>query len=157
MQELGHQLGGLFLEAAPIVLILLVFYGVMRTLFFKPLLKVMEEREARTAGARKAAEAAQANAAERMKQYQEAIKQARAQVYAEHEAARQKLLDERATRLKESRTKAAGEVAAGKEGIAKELAAARRELEKSIGQLSAEIVRRVLQSPRPGSPARGAR
>src|ERR1700719_2431314 len=96
MQEIVHQLGELFLQAVPTVLIVLIFYGVLRVLFFKPLLKVMAEREARTAGARKAAEAAQAAAAEKLKQYQEALQQARARVYAEQEAARKKLLDERA-------------------------------------------------------------
>ena len=103
MQEIVHQLGELFLQAVPTVLILLVFYGVLRGLFFKPLLAVMAEREARTAGARKAAESAQAAAADKVKQYQEALKRARAQVYAEQEAARKKLLDERAAQLKEAR------------------------------------------------------
>jgi F0F1-type ATP synthase membrane subunit b/b' len=153
-----HQLGELFLQAAPTVVILLAFYAVLRWLFFKPLLAVMAEREARTAGARKAAEAAQAAAAEKVKQYQQALKRARAQVYAEQEAARKKLLDERAEQLKEARSKAAAEVAADKERIGKELAAARRDIEPSVAQLAAEIARRVLQVPSsPGSPAREAR
>jgi|SRR5271155_3674846 len=158
MQEIVHQLGELFLQAVPTVLILLVFYGVLRGLFFKPLLAVMAEREARTAGARKAAESAQAAAADKVKQYQEALKRARAQVYAEQEAARKKLLDERAAQLKEARGKAAGEVAAGKDRVGKEFVAARRDIEGSVAQLAAEIARRVLQvPPSPGSPARGAR
>src|SRR5580704_13740747 len=132
MQEIGHQLGGLFLQAVPTVLIVLLFYAILRALFFKPLLAVMAEREARTAGARKAAEAAQAAAAEKVKQYQQALKRARAQVYAEQEAARKKLLDERAEQLKEARSKAAAEVAADKERIGKELAAARRDIEPSV-------------------------
>ncbi len=98
------------------------------------------------------------NLAEKVKQYQEALKQARAQVYAEQEAARKKVLDERAALLKEARNKAAEEVAAGKERVAKELAAALLELKASVGQLAAEIARRVLQSPpRPGGPAREVR
>ena len=159
MQEIVHQLGELFLQAVPTVLILLAFYGVLRVLFFKPLLQVMAEREARTAGARKAAEAAQVAAAEKIKQYQEALKQARAKVYAEQEAARKKLLDDRAAILKDARAKAAAEVAKAKERIANELAAARRDLEATIAQLSAEIARRVLQIPPqrpPSSPAREA-
>jgi len=39
MQEIVHQLGELFLQAVPTVLILLAFYGVLRAVFFKPLLK----------------------------------------------------------------------------------------------------------------------
>src|SRR6266403_1581180 len=158
MQEIVHQLGELFLQAVPTVLIVLVFYAVTRALFFKPLLAVMAERDARTVGARKAAAGAEAAAAEKAKQYQEALKKARAQVYAEQEAARKKVLDERATLLKEARVKAMAEVAAGKERVAKELAAALQELKASVGQLAAEIARRVLQiAPRPGGPAREAR
>jgi F-type H+-transporting ATPase subunit b len=158
MQDIVHQLGELFLQAVPTVLIVLAFYLILRSLFFKPLLQVMAERDSRTAGARKAAEAAQAAAAEKVKQYQDALKQARAQVYGEQDAARKKLLDERAALLKAARTTAAAEVAAGKERVAGELAAARREVEATVAQLSAEIARRLLQTPpRPGAPAREAR
>jgi len=113
--------------------------------------------QARTAEARLGD--AQAAAAEKVKQYQEALKQARARVYAEQEAARKKLLDERAALLKEARNKAAAEVASAKARVMAELGAARREIETTVAQLSAEIARRVLQAPRPrpGSPAREVR
>src|SRR2546426_12649954 len=115
MQAIVHQLGELFLQAVPTVLIILLFYFILRALFFKPLLAVMAERDARTPGAQKAAEAAQAAAAEKVKQYQEALKQARGQGYAEQGAARKKPLEERAAQLKEARAKAAGGVSAAKE------------------------------------------
>jgi F-type H+-transporting ATPase subunit b len=157
MQEIVHQLGELILQAVPTVLIILLFYFILRALFFKPLLALMAERDSRTVGAQKAAEAAQAAAAEKVKQYQDALKQARGQVYAEQEAARKKLLDERAAQIKEARTKASSEVSAGKERIAGELAAARRDVEATVAQLSAEIARRILQTPRPGAPVSEAR
>lgn len=158
MPSIGHQLGELFLGAAPTVLIILLFYFILRPLFFQPLLKVMAEREARTVGARQAADAAEAAAAEKLRQYQEALKQARGKLYAEQEAARKKLLDERAAQLKDARSKASGEVGAAKQRVAKELVAVRREVESSVDELSAEIARRILDSPpRPSAPAREAR
>jgi len=158
MQVIVHQLGELFLQAVPTVLIILLFYFILRALFFKPLLAVMAERDSRTVGAEKAAEAAQAAAAAKVKQYQEALKQARGQVYAEQEAARKKLLEERAAKIKDARTRAAGEVSGAKARIAAELAAARRDVEATVAQLSAEIARRILETPpRPGAPAREAR
>jgi F-type H+-transporting ATPase subunit b len=158
MQEIVHQLGELFLQAVPTVLIVLAFYVMLRALFFKPLLAVMAERDARTVGARKAAAAAEAAAAEKVKQYQEALKKARVQVYLEQEAARKKVLDERAALLKEARIKAAAKVAEGKEHTARELAAALLEIKPSVELLAAEIARRVLQiGPRPSGPAREAR
>src|SRR5271165_3982737 len=103
MTELFHQLGQLFLRAVPVAIVILLFYVILRAVFFKPLLRVMAEREARTLGAQKAAEAAQAAAAEKIKQYEEALKQARAKVYVEQDAERKKLLDERAAFLKDAR------------------------------------------------------
>jgi len=158
MPDLVHQLGELFLGAVPVALIVLVFYLVLRSLFFQPLLKVMAERDARTLGAQKSAEAAQAAAAEKIRQYEEALKQARAKVYAEQEAARKKLMEERAAFLKEARAQAAAEVNAGKQDIEKEFAAAKKELQATAAQLSVEIARRVLQSPiAPAGPANEAR
>jgi F-type H+-transporting ATPase subunit b len=150
---MGAQLIELLLQAVPTVLIILLFYSILRAIFFKPLLKVMAERDARSGGAQKAAEAAHAAAAEKVKQYQEALKQARGQVYFEQEAARKRLLDERAGQLKDARGKAGIEVNAAKQRIDTELAAARRDVEATVGQLAAEIARRILQVPlQPTSP-----
>src|SRR5260370_7172872 len=91
MQEIVQQLGERFLEAVPTVLTVLAFYLILRSFFFRPLLQVMAERESRTVGAQKAAEAAQAAAAEKVKQYQDALRQARARVYALQPAAPKKL------------------------------------------------------------------
>jgi len=158
MSDLVHQLGELFLRAVPVAVIVLLFYIIMRSLFFRPLLKVMAEREARTIGAQKAAEAAQAAAAEKVRQYEDALRQARAKVYAEQEADRRKLTEERAAILKEARGKADAEVNAAKERVAGEFAGAKKEIETLTGQLAAEIARRVLQSsPAPGTPTREAR
>jgi F-type H+-transporting ATPase subunit b len=158
MPDLVHQLGELFLGAVPVALIVVVFYLVLRSLFFQPLLKVMAERDARTLGAQKSAEAAQAAAAEKIRQYEEALKQARAKVYGEQEAARKKLMEERAAFLKEARAKASAEVNAAKEGVETEFSAAKKDLGNTAPQLSVEIARRVLQTPSaPGSPASEAR
>jgi len=146
--DMVHQLGELFLGAVPTVVLILIFYFILKSLFFKPLLAVMAEREARSIGAQKAAEAAQTAAAEKVKQYRNALRQARAQVYAEQEAARKKLLDERAALLKDARAKSAAEVATAKERVAVELAAAGRDMEPSIAQLASEIATRVLEPTR---------
>jgi F-type H+-transporting ATPase subunit b len=155
MSDLVHQIGELFLRAVPVALIVLLFYAIFRSLFFEPLLKIMAERDARTIGAQKAAEAAEAAAAEKIKQYGAALKQARAKVYAEQELERKKILDERAALLKEARAKANAEVATAKQRVSAELAAAKTEIAVTTPQLAAEIVRRVLEIP--GGPSRGAR
>jgi F-type H+-transporting ATPase subunit b len=150
-----HQLGELFLGAVPTVLLILIFYFILKSLFFKPLLAVMAEREARSIGAQKAAEAARSAASEKIKQYQEALKKARNEIYAEQEIVRKELLDERAAILKEARTKFLADVAKAKERVAGELAAARHDVEAGTAKLAAEIATRVLQ-PSAG-PTREAR
>jgi F-type H+-transporting ATPase subunit b len=158
MPSLVHQLGELFLRAVPVALIVIIFYFILRSLFFKPLLAVMAEREALTAGAQKSAEAAQAAAAEKVRQYEEALRQAKAKVWAEQEAQRKKVLDERAGLLKEERTKASAEVGQAKDRVKSELEAAKRDVEVSASQLAVEIAARTLQfSSGPVQPPREAR
>jgi F-type H+-transporting ATPase subunit b len=157
MTPLVHQLGELFLRAVPVALIVLIFYLILRSVFFKPLLRVMAEREARTLGAQKAAEAAQAAAAAKVKQYEEALRQAKAKVYVEQEEARKKVLDERAAYLKDVRSKMAAEVNRGKENIAGQLESAKKEVASNVSQLADEIARRVLKPAAPGGPAREMR
>ena len=153
MPDLVHQIGELFLRAVPVALIVLIFYFILRAFFFKPLLHVMAEREARTIGAQKAAEAAQAAAAEKRKQYEQALRQAKAKVYAEQEAERKKVLDVRAAFLKETRNKATGEVNRAKESLAQELEAAKQEIAVKVPELAAEIARRVLEVSAGAGPA----
>lgn len=154
--EIVHQLGELFLQAVPTVLIVFVFYLFLRANFFKPLLRVMAERRERTVGAQKAAQASQAAAAEKVRSYQEALKKARSEVYAQQEAARQKMIEERTARIRAARESATGEVRAAKERISKELAAARPDLDVGVAQLGGEIARAILER-RPPQTARGAR
>jgi F-type H+-transporting ATPase subunit b len=156
--SLIHQLGDLLIRAVPVAVIVLIFYVLMRSLFFKPVLKVMAERQARTLGAQKEAEAAQAAAAEKIKQYQEALKQAKAKVYLEQEAQRKKLLDERAAFLKQARAESSVEVNQAKDRVAGELESAKKDIEATAADLAREITRRVLEvRPRPGGPTREAR
>jgi len=158
MSDLIHQLGDLLLGAVPVIVVVIIFYLVLRSMFFRPILKVMAERQARTLGAQREAEGAQAAAAERIKQYEEALRQAKAKVYLEQEAERKKLLDERAALLKEARSKSSGDVSQARERVEGELQAAKKEIEESARQLASEIARRILQgTPGPGGPAREAR
>ena len=156
--EILQQLGELFLAALPTTIIVFLFYLFLRWAFFGPLLKVMEERRARTEGARREAEAAQADAHEKVRAYQDALKRVRVEIYAEQDAARRAALDERGNVVRDARARANEEVRAGKERLAVEAAAARKELEAASGALAEAITRAILRpaspGPRPASEAR---
>src|SRR5580700_1280351 len=107
-----HQLGELFLEAVPTVVIVFLFYLFMRWSFFVPITKVMAERKARIEGARREAEAFRGQAAEKQRADQEALRQARAEIFTEHEAIRRVALDERAAAIQQARSRANDEVQA---------------------------------------------
>lgn len=144
--EILRQLGDLFLQAVPTVIIVFLFYLFMRWAFFKPLTRVMDEREKRTEGARKEAEAACAAAEEKVRAYEEAMKKARGAVYAEQDAERKALLDRRAEQIREARRRANERTAVAKQQIAQETAAARAQLDAQTPALAGEIVQQVFSA-----------
>ncbi len=145
--EIVQQIGQLFLEAVPTIIIVLLFYLVMKYTFFGPLMRVMAERDARTEGARRAAEASQAAAKEKIRAYEEALRKARAAVYAEQDTVRRAIMDARAAAAREARNRAMERVKSEKDALAKEVAAARTQLESTSPQLAAEIAERLLNPP----------
>ena len=145
--EILHQLGDLFLQAVPSVVIVFLFYLFMRWAFFTPIQKAMAERDAKIEGAR--VEAAAVEAAKDLQAYNEALKKARAEIYAEQEAARQVALEERAKLLKAMRGRAVEDVAAGKKRIAAELDVASKEVAGQTDILAREIAQLILENPSP--------
>ena len=141
-----YQLADLFIQAIPTIVIVFLFYLFMRAAFFKPLARVMDEREKRTAGARQEAEQARAAAEEKVKAYEDAMKKARAAVYAEQDAERKVLLERRAEQVREARRHANEKVAAAKQQILQETAAARAQLESQTPELANEIVQNVFSA-----------
>lgn len=150
--EIVHQLGELLLEAVPTIVIVLLFYAFLRWAFFQPIQKAMAERAARIEGARAEASAVESAARQDLDSYHEALRKARAEIYAEAEAARQSALDNRAKLLKAMHARAQEEVAAAKKRIAGEIASARAEIEQQTPALANEIARMILERP---SPLRG--
>ena len=153
--DILHQLADLFLQAVPTVIIVFLFYLFMRWAFFTPIQKAMAEREEKIEGARREATAVEAEARRDLERYNETLRKARLQVYAEQEAERQAILEENAKNLKAMRSLAQKEVVEAKKKIEAEVAAARTEVEGQTPQLAGEIVRSILEIPSP--PQGGAR
>ena len=73
--EILHQLGELFLEAVPTIIVVLLFYAFLRWAFFGPIQKAMAERAARIEGARAEAASVEAAAKQELDTYHEALAQ----------------------------------------------------------------------------------
>ena len=152
--EILHQLGDLFLQAVPTVIIVFLFYLFMRWAFFTPIQKAMAERSAKIEGAREEAMAVEAAAKKDLENYNEALRKAQGEIYVEQEEARQAVLEERAKNLKAMRTLARKEVDEGKKRIEVELADARKEVERQTPELAAAIAHGILEGgnlPRGGA------
>jgi F-type H+-transporting ATPase subunit b len=145
--DIFHQLGELFLQSVPTVVLVFLFYLFLRWSFFGPIEKAMAERKARIEGARAEAARLEAEAKQELERYNQRLNDARRQIFLEQEAARQAILEERARLLKAMRARTQEEVAAAKKGIAAQIAEAQREVEEQVPALAAEIARTILQGP----------
>jgi len=153
--QIPQQLGWLFLKSVPTIILFLLFYWFLRANFFKPLERTMAERNARIIKAREEAAAVQASAKGQVQSYEDALKKARAGVFAEQEKVRQAVLSERAKVLEDARSAAQSEVRAQKERIHSEFEAARAQLEGQSAELAGRIADVILEHP--AAPAGGAR
>lgn len=144
MEDLLRQLGGILLGALPTAILVVLLYFFMRWSFFGPLERVLAEREALTAGARKAADEFRAEVEARARQYEESLRQARAEVYREQEALRRQALDERARILRSTREQAHEMIREAKLQLLGDVEAAKRQLETESQRLADEIVRTLL-------------
>lgn len=153
--QILRQLGELFLEAVPTIIIFLLFYWFLRANFFKPLANALAEREARIHKAKADAEAIQAAAKATVGSYEDALRKARAGVFAEQEKLRQAALEERAAVLRTARAAAQEIVRREKKRIEGEFNAAHAQLEGQSENLASRIAQMILAGPqRPREEAR---
>jgi F-type H+-transporting ATPase subunit b len=122
----------------------IIFSQIFNQILFKPIGKVLDERESLTEGAAAEARAAARQYQSRLANYEETIRQARAESYRKIEEQRKAALDERQKLIDAARGQADAEIAKGREQIAKEAAAARTQLESEARQIAEQISRTVL-------------
>ncbi len=152
MEQIGHQLAELVWGALPTAIIVFFFILFMRWSFWTPFQRVLEQREAATSGARKEAGEMLARADEKVRGYEETLRQVRAEIYREQEAARREALAERGHALTEAREKASQIIQQARAEIAADVAAAKKDLATQAKKLAEEITRSLL-SPSAGGKA----
>jgi len=145
MDQTLQQLGELLLGAVPTVILLALLYALYTAIVHKPLQAVLAERRSKTEGAVEKSRADIAAAEARTAEYEQKLREARAVVFRAQEARRQAVLQARTNALNEARSKAQAQVAAAKNDIENDRAAAETGLPADAVALAQEIVRRVLQ------------
>ncbi|HXE76482.1 MAG TPA: ATP synthase F0 subunit B [Candidatus Xenobia bacterium] len=142
--DILSQLGDLFLGAAPTVVIVFLLFLFLRWSFWRPLERALAERHATTEGARQQAEKLLNVANEKLRQYEDALRQARTEIYQQQEASRRAALEERNHLVREARERAQASVRQSKLEIAAEVDQAKKALEGESQRLAEEISRTLL-------------
>ena len=142
--DIINQLGQLFLQAVPTVIIVFLFYLFMRWSFFQPIERVLAERHKRAEGSQRDAATIRATAQEKLRLYNESLRNARAQLFAEQETQRRRVLDERQAMINAARAGAQKSLEESKKTMSADVAAARAELERSSEALAQDIAETIL-------------
>src|SRR5947209_660587 len=128
MEQTLQQIGGLLLKGIPTVCLLVLLHFYFKAMLFGPLDKVLKQRENLTEGARRTAEQSLAEAERKEREYQDKLRDARAEVYRAQEETRRRWLEDQGTQVAQAREQAEATVRAAREQIAAEAATARHNL-----------------------------
>lgn len=156
MEEQLKQVGELLLSSIPTIICLLVVWMAYRFLVHPRLSQVLAERHARTEGAIQQAQADIASAEKRVAEYEQKLREARAQIFAVQEKARNRVMEQRNNALAQARKQAEDTAKAARSDMEQETAATKATLQKQADALADEIIRMVLK-PGAASVAAGGR
>jgi F0F1-type ATP synthase membrane subunit b/b' len=140
-----HALGEILLRAVPTFLLVILLNFYLKSVFFKPLEKVLHQRYQATEGARKLAQESLERAAARTAEYQAALRAARNEIYQSQERLHQQLQQQEAAALLTARQRVEAAVHEAKADLAKDVAAARSTLAGDSDALADQIAESILR------------
>ncbi|MFO0549336.1 MAG: ATP synthase F0 subunit B [Polyangiaceae bacterium] len=121
-----------------------LFITVLKPILFDPLLKLFEERERLTDGARADARSMDEKASELIQEFETEIEKVRHDAARERDRLRAETAKLEATMLEEAKTDAARILAQGRDEIAREVATLRADLDSGRPQLAQQIAAKLL-------------
>jgi F-type H+-transporting ATPase subunit b len=149
MGDILNQLEQLFLQSIPTVVFVFFLLVILEWLFFRPLTRVLREREEATVGALARAREQSATAEDKAREYEAAFQAARQEVYRQREAERKAALHERETTLQKGREQSEVWRQGAQATLRKDVEAVKQDLQTACRSLAQEITEVVLNtSPR---------
>jgi F-type H+-transporting ATPase subunit b len=139
MGAIFSQLGHLFLQSIPTVILVFLLFVILDRIFFRPVMAVLKQREESTVGALARAREQTAAAETKMREYEEAFQAARQEVYRQREADRRTNLEQRDAALRKGREQAEVLIRDAQGALAAEVARAKTELDAACHPLAEEI------------------
>jgi F-type H+-transporting ATPase subunit b len=138
-------------------LIFLALLFVLQNFLFNPYLRVLDERDARTIGKKGAAERTKEEAAEILRQYRAELDNARVRALREREGVGIAADEEERRQVAEAKAQAREKFETASEKTQEETTTAREALQRSMHELSSEIVSRVLTVNAGAAKAKGTK
>ena len=145
MDVILQQLGELLLKAVPTFLLVILLNFYLKSMFFRPLEKILKQRYEATEGARKAADESLARAAAKTAEYEAALRAARSDIYQSQEQLHKQLQERESAQLAEARAAADAAVKAAKADLARDVEAARLSLNRDSEILANQITESILR------------
>jgi F-type H+-transporting ATPase subunit b len=153
MNETLRQIGQLLLSSIPAIIGFLIVWAAYRAIVYKPLQRVLAERQARTDGAIQQAQAEIAAAEERTAEYERRVREARSQIFAAQEARSRRTMEQREAALAEARRQGDSRVKSARASLADDVLAAKATLQQQAEILAEKIIESVVKP----APALGGR
>ena len=157
MGEILSQIGQLFVQSIPTVIFVFLLLIILNRIFFKPIIKVLKQREAMASGALVRAREQTAAAEARTREYEAAFQSARQDVYRQREADRQAGIKARETALQRARDQSEAWLRDAQIDLTAQVEAAKKELGGATQSMANEIVTVVLSDGPSGEKPGGSR
>jgi F-type H+-transporting ATPase subunit b len=148
MGQILSQLGHLFAQTIPTIIVVFFLLLVLDRIFFRPLSKTLEARARATSGALAEAREHAAAAEQKLLQYEQALQAVRQEIYRQREKSRREVMDEREGAVQKARGRAESMVKEAQDALAGELATAKADARVTVELLAKEIAELILT---PGS------
>jgi len=146
MDVIFHQLGHLFLQTIPTVILVFFLFVILDRIFFRPVVTVLKQREEATVGALARAREQSATAEAKTREYEDAFQSARQEVYRQREAARRVNLEQRDAALRKAREQAEVLVRDARAALVGEVDRVKTELDAASQPLAEEISQTLVGS-----------
>jgi F-type H+-transporting ATPase subunit b len=145
MDAMLHALGGILLRAVPTFLLVILLHFYLKSIFFKPLEKVLHQRYEATEGARKLAKEALEQAAAKTASYEAQLRTAKAEMYQAQERLHKQLQEREAAAMAEARKSADTAVKLAKTQLEADVEAAKTNLAADSESLANQIAETILR------------
>ena len=145
MEQIVEKLALLLRDATPTFVLLLLLYIFLKKVFFNPLERILDQRHQQTEGAMQAARERLELASRKSAEYQQALKEARAEIYRALERERQQTVEESAQQVLRARTQADEQVRMAREELRAEVERAKVLLAEQSGAMADSIAEAVLK------------